>query len=110
MQARQGDIFFESKTPPQNPHNHPLDTPTLAYGEVTGHSHTIMSPRLSDPGMKTEVDAQTGDIYVMSDNEDVLISHDEHEIITLPKGEWFCITRQREYDPIAAERERIVKD
>lgn len=109
MQARQGDIFFESATPPGNKKNKKLETTTLAHGEVTGHSHAITSPKLSDPGVQTEVD-QNGDIYILSANEPIKIEHEEHGTITLPKGQWFRVTRQREYDPAAAELERIVRD
>jgi hypothetical protein len=53
---------------------------------------------------------QNGDIYVLSKNKDITISHDEHDPIMLEKNSWWCITRQREYDPIGVMRERRVAD
>ena len=53
---------------------------------------------------------ENGDIYVLSEHEDIKIGHDEHDVITLPKNEWICVSRQREYDPLAVEKERKVAD
>ena len=105
MQARQGDIFFRQVENPRG--NKKLETPVLAYGEVTGHSHKIMTPALAE--MESFVD-ENGDIYMMSPNQQIVIGHDEHNNITLPAGQWFCVTRQREYDPLAENRQRQVRD
>lgn len=106
MQARQGDIFF--KTVKNVPENLKKKTDNiLAYGEVTGHSHKIMSPSISE--MESFVD-ENGDIYVLSPNSEIRIGHDEHDVIVLPQNEWICVSRQREYDPLAAEKERKVAD
>lgn len=108
MQKRQGDIFFEavSKKPVLKKARQ-LTTNVLAYGEVTGHSHQIFSPALSE--LDTMVD-ENGDIFVYSKDKPITISHDEHGSIELPAGQWFSITRQREYDPVAEMRERKVAD
>lgn len=106
MQARQGDIFFKTvKSPPRNHKRH--ETNILAHGEVTGHSHKIMSPSISE--MESVID-ERGDIYVRSMKSSITIGHDEHDQIVLPQGEWVCVSRQREYDPLAADRERRVAD
>lgn len=106
FQARQGDIFFKSvKNAPKKLKKHQGNI--LAYGEVTGHSHKIISPSVSK--MESYVD-ENGDIYVLSTREEIRIGHDEHNEIVLPKNEWICISRQREYDPLAAEKERRVAD
>ena len=106
MQARQGDIFF--KTVKNVPENLKKKTDNiLAYGEVTGHSHKIMSPSISE--MESFVD-ENGDIYVLSEHEDIKIGHDEHDVITLPKNEWICVSRQREYSPLEVSREAMVRD
>ena len=99
LQARQGDIFFKTVASiPKNTKKH--TTNILAYGEVTGHSHKIMSPSISE--MDSVVD-ENGDIYVRSENSQIIIGHDEHDQIVLPQGEWICVSRQREYDPLSAE-------
>ena len=104
FQARQGDIFF--KVVKELPKNIQKKTDAiLAYGEVTGHSHQITTP-ISD--CESYVD-ENGDIYVRSQNP-ILVGHDEHNTITLPANEWICVSRQREYDPMAEERQRRVAD
>lgn len=105
FQARQGDIFFRSCGVPPVGAVAKKDL-ILAYGEVTGHSHQIISPSLSELEMVTD---KNGDIFVRGDVE-ILVGHDEHSVVTLPAGEWICISRQREYDVLSAEKERVVAD
>ena len=106
FQARQGDIFFKVVDKlPENANLKKKQDAILAYGEVTGHSHQITTP-ISD--CESYVD-ENGDIYVRSHNP-ILVGHDEHNVITLPANEWVCVTRQREYDPLSAERQRRVAD
>lgn len=110
FQARQGDIFFKTIKKEDLPTNlKKRENNILAYGEVTGHSHKIMSPSISE--MQSFVD-ENGDIYVLSEHEDIRIGHDEHDVIVLPKNEWVCVSRQREFDPlsVAKEKERLVAD
>ena len=106
FQARQGDIFFRSisKLPEKANLNKKTDA-ILAYGEVTGHSHQITTP-ISD--CESYID-ENGDIYIRSENE-IVVGHDEHNNITLPANEWICVSRQREYDPLAADKQRKVAD
>jgi len=108
VQARQGDIFFRAVSEiPQDVRKNGKKKVDgiLAYGEVTGHAHKISSP-ISDCQMLTD---ENGDIYLRSD-KDVTVEHDEHGTITLPANTDICISRQREYDPLAAEKERQVAD
>jgi hypothetical protein len=105
FQARQGDIFFEEISKP--PTGKKLSSGVIAYGEVTGHSHQIVSPKFSE--LDSVVD-EKGDIYVRSKIQPITIGHEEHNAIQLPPGKWYHIFRQREYDPLAADRERKVAD
>lgn len=104
-QARQGDIFFKKVESPPKKGKKQL-TNILAYGEVTGHTHKVVSPSISK--CDSVVD-ENGDIYIKSKTE-IVVDHDEHGTITLEPNVWFCISRQREYDPLAAEKERQVAD
>jgi len=108
MQARQGDLFFatvENKRDTSKMKPHP--SPILAYGEATGHTHRIISPSMEE--LDSWVDSN-GDIIICNPNGPIEVAHDEHGTITLPQGEQICISRQREYDPVAAMRERQVRD
>jgi len=105
-QVRQGDVFCERVE--VAPKGKRLENPIIAYGEVTGHSHKIMTPALSE--LDAVVDEQ-GDIFVRNSktSEPITIGHDEHAEVSLPAGEWFCISRQREYDPVE-ENNRLARD
>ena len=69
----------------------------LAYGEVTGHKHQL------DIGELFET--KNGELYLKL-NKFGHLTHEEHEKIDLPKGNYRVI-RQREYFP---ERIRQVAD
>lgn len=104
-QARQGDIFFKVVAqPPAQTKKH--GTSVLAYGEVTGHSHTIKTPKFSELDSVVDPD---GNIYVRSNSEPIEVGHEEHGTVTLDPGQWWCISRQREFDPVSENR-RIVAD
>ena len=105
IQARQGDIYIRSvKKLPEG--LKPRNSAVLAYGEDTGHAHRITSPPMDQLEMMSD---EKGDIYIMSKTEEIVAGHDEHDEITLPAGQWFCISRQREYDPLL-ESQRVVAD
>jgi len=106
FQCRQGDIYFEAvnKVPAGAK---PYRSTILAYGEVTGHAHRISSHTEDDLTMfKTD----EGDIYIKSPADDISVSHEEHGTITVPHDEWIKVYHQREYDPLAVEKERRVAD
>ena len=105
FQSRQGDIFFEAVDKLPTKGLKKKTDATLAWGEITGHSHSVTSP-ISD--CESYVDEQ-GDIFIRSD-KDINVGHDEHSTIVLPANQWICVSRQREYDPLSANRERKVLD
>jgi len=109
VQARQSDIFFRVVDGPSEgalKANKKHNSQVLANGEVTGHQHAICTPAISE--CETCVDPK-GDIFIRS-QEEIVVDHDEHGTVTLPADEWICISRQREYDALAAEKERQVAD
>jgi len=103
--ARQGDIWFEAVDKIPSKGLKKKTDAILAYGEQTGHSHSITTA-ISD--CESYVDEQ-GDIYIRSANE-IKVGHDEHNVINLPANQWICVSRQREYSPLEANRERLVAD
>lgn len=105
FQSRQGDIWFEAVDKIPSKGLKKKTDGTLFYGEVTGHSHSLTTP-ISD--CESYVDEQ-GDIFIRSANE-IKVGHDEHNTITLPANQWICVSRQREFDPLASSRERKVLD
>ena len=70
----------------------PRNGSTLAYGEVTGHSHRF---KLAD----TVALWQRGDsLFVEVTAENAQLIHEEHAMIELPRGN-YRVWMQREYSP-----------
>ena len=72
----------------------------LAYGEATGHHHSIAEKGATLWQLK-------GDLY-LEVTEPVTISHDEHKPLPIPEGV-YKIGRVKEYDYVQ-EMERKVID
>ncbi len=103
---RQGDVLIiPTSKIPKGLERVPRDNGrvVLAYGEVTGHAHAI----LDDPATlfrRDDMD-EMADRFLHVETE-VALTHDEHDTITLPKGD-YIVRRQREYEP---EAPRYVAD
>lgn len=103
---RQGDVLLRRVA--RLPHAATLvdiKTPAvvLAYGEVTGHAHTLPKAAVKE----YHVPAELGDVdrYLMVDVLSQLV-HQEHATIDVPAG-IYQVIQQREYTP---ERIRNVAD
>lgn len=76
-----------------------LDHLTLAIGEATGHHHTI-----------TEGDAelydQEGTLFLRVMSEEAKLTHQEHNVVILPRGD-YQIGIVQEYDHFAEEARRV---
>jgi hypothetical protein len=88
---RHGDILIATadSLPPRARKRHNL---TLAYGEITGHSH-----RIKETGA-AELWESGGVLFLKVMNEAATLIHEEHLPITLPRG-LYRVWRQREYTP-----------
>lgn len=71
--------------------NRKLPHLTLAEGEATGHRHRISAGN-------AELYEENGILYLRVLSETALLSHEEHQAIPIPQGDWM-IRIQREYDP-----------
>ena len=92
-QFRQGDVFLcqIESLPKEAAEQKGLDKIVLAYGEATGHSHSVSS---TDARFYNRGDE---DYLVVKTKAEVV--HEEHDTITLLAGVYKVI-RQREYEPI----------
>ena len=108
FQARQGDILFISvaDAEPLMGGSSPRADNVLAQGEATGHSHRLVGSAGWWPEMRTRAN---GEILVRG-GEGMRVVHEEHGDITLPADTWILVRRQREYDPVAVERQRRARD
>jgi len=89
MQYRHGDLLIEKISSIPTGAKKKNDG-ILAYGEATGHAH-----RLNGGVVLVE---ENGNTYIRVMDKPVTITHEEHNAIALPVGDYQVI-RQREYDP-----------
>ncbi|MBD2523521.1 hypothetical protein [Nostoc sp. FACHB-133] len=67
---------------------------TLAYGEITGHSHRIQQFHA------VQLWVHGSDLFLEVKEPSATLVHEEHRAIELPKG-LYRVWRQREYRPDA---------
>jgi hypothetical protein len=102
MLYRQGDIYIESVRCLPDGAVKRFST-VLADGELTGHRHRILDFRTA-----SVFDAR-GEMFIDVVTERAEVVHEEHGPIVLNRGV-YRVWRQREYDPWADFRTRIVAD
>ena len=86
----------------------PDGTVVLAEGEATGHRH-YMTDRVTmfrDDGLARDIPVGLYVAHLRVDAPSAWLQHDEHDVITLPRGT-YRVRRQRELEPNDA---RIVSD
>lgn len=100
---RQGDVFIRRVDAiPEG-----LDTiardngrVVLAYGEVTGHAHVIVSDDVTMFGnLENEMDRR----FLAVEADMAHVTHEEHSTIDIPRG-YYEVIRQNEYTPEAIVR------
>jgi len=75
---------------------------TLAYGEVTGHHHTLYPEKKEDMTIY-----KLGNTFVVDLKVDTPLRHQEHEEIVVPKGIW-TVGMEEEYDPFLKRLVRVI--
>ena len=76
----------------------------LAHGEVTGHAHAIASKEATLHETTSDAEAITLGTRILSARKPVALTHEEHDRIDIPRGEW-GIRIQRQYE--AGEFRRV---
>jgi hypothetical protein len=100
MMYQQGDVTFQKVEKVSGMVQKPKARIIVAQGSSTGHAHAI-----NDKSVAVIMDDET--MYLSSD-KDTTVSHEEHNPVVLPAGN-YVVGHIREYDHIA-EMERRVKD
>jgi len=80
----------------------------LAYGEATGHHHSISLLDYPQAELYTAKE-QPATMLLYIPDAPVVIEHQEHGNITLDPG-WYQVERQVEYSPETEAHERRVAD
>jgi hypothetical protein len=90
---RHGDVLIRKiASLPTGVHQH--DGATLAYGEVTGHSHRLQQTQA------VQLWARGNDLFLEVKASSATLIHEEHQAIELPHG-FYRVWKQREYRPDA---------
>src|SRR3990167_10156097 len=96
MQYQQGDILIKKVNGIKGKK---LNHLTLAVGEVTGHHHTITDG-------EAELYEYEGTLFLRVVSEEATLTHQEHNVITLPKGD-YEIGIVKEYDHLTDEIRKV---
>lgn len=112
VQIRQGDVYLRKIDKPSADtllNAKPVESKVagrtiLAYGEVTGHHHSL-------PDTDTRL-LTWGNLVALEVKESTILEHQEHGPLEVAQG-WYEVTIQREYEPDSAifpDRVRRVVD
>ena len=93
---RQGDVSVITAAKVPRSARRVRGEPILARGEMTGHAHRIVEG-------KVRLYQLAGLLYLRVLSEFARLSHEEHEDLVLPQGD-YQINRQREFDWAATSR------
>ena len=69
----------------------------LAYGEVTGHKHTLR-------GDAKFYENGDGQVLIEIGKEGAILEHEEHDNLIIPKGK-YAVILQREFDIVEGVRQ-----
>lgn len=84
--ARQGDTLLRRSASPISSSAKPTKTPTIALGETTGHHHSFRGG--GTVGFADEENTPLADFVQVTDPEGATLTHEEHEAITFPAGDY----------------------
>jgi hypothetical protein len=96
MLYQQGDVLLHKVTEIKGKK---LNHLTLALGEATGHHHTITKG-------DAELFDHEGTLFLRVNSKEAQLTHQEHNTITLPKGD-YKIGIVREYDHFSEEARNV---
>src|SRR3990167_10646378 len=102
---RHGDVpirRIETTTLKQIPSDAKPTGQTLAYGEVTGHHHSMKgSAQVLQLERPIELEIAGEQVQVqkfLQVEQDAILEHQEHQPIQIPKGD-YIILEERQYNP-----------
>lgn len=96
MVFQQGDVLLKKVSEVKGKK---LNHLTLALGEATGHHHTITKG-------EAELYDHEGTLFLKVKSDEAQLTHQEHNMITLPKGD-YQVGIVQEYDHFAEEARRV---
>ena len=102
---RHGDVIINQITKEEydNLSGLPKSNLTIAYGEVTGHHHTLKAR----PGTaQVLVSPETQEATAFRVDQKTELTHQEHKTISIPKG-YYRVEFEKEYEPLEQTSTRV---
>ena len=97
MFLQQGDVLIKNV---EEIKGEKLNHLTLAKGEKTGHHHTITEG-------EAELYEYKGTLFLSVKSVEAKLTHQEHDVVTIPKGD-YEIGIVQEYDHFSEEARNVI--
>lgn len=96
---QQGDVIIKTTTAPKKEWGKKVNHLILQKSNISQHAHVVK-------GKAVLYATDKADEFFLDAIEDVVLKHEEHKEIKLPKGKYFCYG-VKEFDPFEEEIRRI---
>ena len=102
---RHGDVIINqiSKEEYDELSGLPKSNLTIAYGEVTGHHHTL---KARSGTAQVLVSPETQEATAFRVDQKTELTHQEHKTISIPKG-YYRVEFEREHEPLSNVARRV---
>lgn len=97
---QQGDVIIKSTSIPKKEWGKKVNHLILQKSDISQHCHKI------DKGSAIMYSSNKVDEFFIDAKTDIIITHEEHKKIKLPKGKYFAYG-VKEFDPFEEEIRRI---
>lgn len=93
---RQGDVMMRTQAIPADAKR--IEVRPLAYGEKTGHHHSLAVAEPLAIEDCVEMFEKDGQIFVRIKDEGVALTHQEHKSHAIPAGDYKVVIQQENTD------------
>ncbi|MAF36971.1 hypothetical protein CL622_07680 [archaeon] len=102
---RHGDVIINQITKEEydSMDASPKSNLTIAYGEVTGHHHTLDAKAGT---AQVLVNQTTQEAEAFKVDQKTELTHQEHKTISIPKG-YYRVEFEKEYEPLEQAQRRV---
>lgn len=99
FKKQQGDVLIKSTTIPKKEWGKKVNHLILQKSDISQHAHVVK-------GNAILYSTSKNDEFFLEALNDVVVTHEEHKEIKIPKGKYFCYG-VKEFDPFEEEIRRI---
>ena len=101
---RHGDVIIKqiTATEYEQMDASPKNNLTIAYGEATGHHHTLQA----ETGTAQVLVSATNEAVAFKVDQKTDLIHQEHNTLQIPKG-YYRVEFEKEYEPLEQTQRRV---